>query len=123
MNWISYLNFVIFDFYSKRDSDPDIYSFCLSTLLMAINVMSIFFLLDHFYSFLSKTNNTYVLILFVIIGLFNYFLVYLGGKHKDIFEKYRSSGRVSYNGFWMYIMVSLITIIVTSYVASQRYIG
>ncbi len=123
MNWISYLNFVIYDFYSKRDSDPGIYSFCLSTLLMAINILSIFFLLDYFYSFLGKTNKGYVLIMFLIIGIFNYSLVYLGGKHEDIFEEYRSVSKASNNGFWVYIIASLIMIIATTYLARQWYIG
>lgn len=83
MKKLFYLNYFIYKFYEKRDPDPFIYSFFGSSLLVCLNLMSIFIILQDFVGF--QFSKYYSIFIFIFLFGFNYFSLYKNSKHKEIF--------------------------------------
>lgn len=83
MKKLFYLNYFIYRFYETRDPDPFIYSFFGSSLLVSLNIISVFIVFQDFAGF-QFSNYYSVLVLIVLLGV-NYFSLYKKSKYKEIF--------------------------------------
>lgn len=95
MEFYYYLNYIIFDFYKKRnDSAPLSASFFLPLLFISFNAMSILFWSSVLFDFKITITKKTSILLCVVIAIINYFLLYHKRRYKNIFENIEKEKRL-----------------------------
>lgn len=107
-----YLNYFIYRFYERRDSDPVIYVLNGSALIILLNLMTIFYALSYFLLKWEFQLKYYIIIaLFILIGC-NYLLLYKNGNYNEIFGEIEKNDNITKQIFCLlYILISCISCI------------
>ncbi len=105
-----YLRFcsAVYHFYKSRDSSPGVYTFAVSTTLLAFNCFVIYGVVQYVISSKWQLLEMTTYLLFASLGILNFFLVFLSGKYKEI----QPSARDRKHAVW-YIVISLFLFIGT----------
>ena len=88
MNAFYYLNYVIYDWYKKRDSAPLSASFFLPILFLYFNVFSIIYWLSIFFNFTPPFVKSNAIAFFIALTSVSYFTLYNRSRYKEIFSQF-----------------------------------
>lgn len=104
-----YLNYFIYRFYESRDADPFIYSLNGSSLLIVLNIITLYYGVNYFILNQEiRFGYSAILILFAVIGA-NYLTLYNGKRYERIFtEMRRNDNSISQTLCLTYIIVSIL---------------
>ena len=127
MEWFKYLNFVIHQYYERKgDSTPYLFSFLASSLLVYMNVVSLFTLIGYFIPSITSVNKLVYLCFSLLLLLLNYILLYRKNYYKEVFydfqkhsERYTAWNRSVRN----YIIGSIILLLIVLVMADYRHGG
>jgi uncharacterized membrane-anchored protein len=110
MNAFYYLNYFIYRFYERRDADPFIYSLNGSSLLVLLNLMTIYYGLTHFFLKQEvRLGLIVVLVLLILIGV-NYLILYKGNKYEKVFAEIRIIDNSTYQIVcFVYVIFSILS--------------
>lgn len=131
LTWYYYLNYRIYMYYErKRDSIPGFFSFSATVVLVSLNIFSAVglcgFLSTYINSLIFSMSKYSILVLYLLIGLFNYFTLYRGNHYKEVFsgferasEKYKDWEKT----VPIYIISSIVLLLIVLAIADYRHDG
>jgi len=110
MNAFYYLNYFIYRFYESRDADPFIYSLNGSSLLVLLNLMTVYYGLTHFFLKQEvRLGLLVVLVLLILVGV-NYLILYKGKRYEKVFAEIKTIDNSTYQTFcFVYILFSILS--------------
>ena len=128
MAWYFYLNYRIYSYYNrKRDSMPALFSFLGTMVWASINIFSILgtsgFFISSVHELIFKASKYSVLILYAVIGSFNYLFLYRNKYYEEVFEDLDKHGEKYKH--WnlsvkLYIILSIVFMLGTLAIADLR---
>jgi hypothetical protein len=110
MNAFYYLNYFIYRFYERRDSDPFIYSLNGSSLLVLLNLLTLYYGVTYFYLKQEARLGLFVVIILLVIVTVNYLVLYRNNRYEEIFAKIRLEDKSTYQTLCLlYIVISILS--------------
>jgi hypothetical protein len=128
MTWYFYLNYRIYKFYQrKNESIPAFFSFSATAVLLGFNIFSLIglsgFVFSAVHNFIFSLNKYSVLVLFAIVGLFNYFTLYRNKFYEEVFDdfyKHEEKYEAWNLSILVYLALSVVLLLCTLVIADLR---
>lgn len=128
MKWYIYLNFYIYSYYKKREQAPVISTLIITSLLLHLNIFSIYMI----YMFVTdlwtipKLHSNYIVIIvtfLLFLVIINYFLIYYKQKYMSFFNEFEKN--IDMYKHWnlsakSYIFLSIGLCLITLIIADLR---
>lgn len=109
--WLILINYYVYSFYQRWESDPVGYAVQVTGLLLALNILEIIALLTGFDMKFLLPYVYFSLPLLLVIVVVNYFLVYANKKHHESFflisHKDEEALHVDFYKFIVYFLLTV----------------
>jgi hypothetical protein len=126
MNVFYFLNYVIYEWYKKRDNIPLFYAMAAANLLIYFNIFSIIYWLSIFLNFEPPFTKVYAISFFIAQSILSYFLLYHNSRYKIIFAHFDEQGeknRICKKYVFAYLILTIVFLLSTLVAADIRVDG
>lgn len=121
MKWWYFINYKIYEFYEQsRDSTPTVASAGASSVLIQLNIITLYYPIYKITGIKLIYNEAVVIIIYVVLLLFNYLVLYSDKKYEKIFkemEDWEFSEQRPSIFFFFYFSITIFTFLSTMIVA------
>jgi hypothetical protein len=121
-----FLNYVIHDWYKKRDEDPVIYSILATTMLLFFNLSSVVYWVSICFSLQQPLTKHYAIYSYGVLVALSYVLLYHRSRYRQIFADLDLKKRYIlryYQYVRLYIIITIVSFLSALVAADIRVDG